>query len=116
MSQKNYYFQIVYHGALPLFKNMLVYSDSLEQTAAAHAIWNLSFDKDVRKKITARPELVNALENLANNSDNGEVKESCKGALWVLREKSMESAKTLERAKTKLTKEKGGFHSFANKI
>ena len=86
--------------ALPHFLAMLNFNLVDEQRAAARAIWNLAFDEEVRKKIKDHPGLVEALEKLAKNSDDEQVRKSCKGALWVIQEKSRESAAKMEKSES----------------
>ncbi|XP_070550084.1 uncharacterized protein [Ptychodera flava] len=70
-------------GALPLLIEMLDRSEPTEQAAAANALWNLTFDDCVRKKIKDNENCILALQQLSR-SENDLVKSAANGALWVI--------------------------------
>ncbi|XP_077996742.1 uncharacterized protein LOC144450050 [Glandiceps talaboti] len=70
-------------GALPLLVEMLQRSDPTEQAAAANALWNLTFDDAVRKKIKDNEDCILALQQLSR-AENERVKSAANGALWVI--------------------------------
>jgi DNA-binding SARP family transcriptional activator len=79
---------------------MMEYSDVEENAAAAHNVWILSFDKEIREKVKAETGLMEALKKLKDSSDRMTSK-AAKGALWTISEgyHNMEKSRSEERGK-----------------
>ena len=65
-----------------------------EQTAAAQAIWTLSFDESVRQCMLKDEACLNALK-IASQHDREQVYTAAKGALWIIQRTSTNKSKTI---------------------